>query len=308
MEALNAAKLARRELRRRAHRPLSQQLRLHARAADRQRRRHRLDRRRRSRARGRHVGLRGDARPHEGRRRRRRARSGRRSPRRTASRATEPVQLAPAHVVSRTRRWKTPLHDRSVHDPDRAEGRPAPQGERRGDEGDGREVRVQRTVLREGRAELREHRRLGDHADDRSQSWLPMQITAVAPDFSDFQNRAQRRRSRRAAARSTSSSATSSETRGKWAEEAAQKLKAKPVDVGPLRSRAASVAPLAHDPRVDRAPDGARSRDGLRGELRRHELRRAAREDARQVQVRPRVHEHSGRPLAGRRLRDDRLR
>jgi TldD protein len=62
-------------------------------------------------------------------------------------------------------------------------------------------------------------------------SWVPMQITAVAPDFSDFQNR---------------SSVVQPAGRGyeyvlaqdlvgnapKWAEEAAQKLKAKPVEVG----------------------------------------------------------------------------
>src|SRR5687767_8525392 len=62
-------------------------------------------------------------------------------------------------------------------------------------------------------------------------SWVPMQITAVAPDFSDFQNR---------------SSVVQPAGRGyeyviaqdivgnapRWADEAAQKLKAKPVEVG----------------------------------------------------------------------------
>ena len=67
-----------------------------------------------------------------------------------------------------------------------------------------------------------------------------------------------------------------------------------------LRSRAASHASLAHDPRVDRASHRARSRDGLRGQLRRHELRLAAGEDARPVQVRPRDHEHPGRSHAAR--------
>ena len=109
----------------------------------------------------------------------------------------------------------------------------------------------------------------------------------------------QRRRRRSGAAGSTSSSRISSATRGKWGEEAAREAQGEAGRGRPLRSRAASVAPLAHDPRVDRASDGARSRDGLRGELRRHELRRAARESARQAQVRPGVHEHSGRPLAG---------
>ena len=135
-----------------------------------------------------------------------------------------------------------------------------------------------------------------------------MQITAVAPDFSDFQNRGNvvaadgpRLGVRRRAA-------TSSATRGKWGEEAAQKLKAKPVEVGryDLVLHPSHLWLTIHE---SIAPsDRARPRDGLRGELRRHQLRRAAGASARQAQVRPGVHEHPGRPLAGRRARDDRLR
>ncbi|MBA3558417.1 MAG: TldD/PmbA family protein [Gemmatimonadaceae bacterium] len=62
-------------------------------------------------------------------------------------------------------------------------------------------------------------------------SWLPMQITAVSPDFSDFQNRGATvqpagRGYEYILAQDIVGNA------GKWAEEAAQKLKAKPVDVG----------------------------------------------------------------------------
>jgi len=63
------------------------------------------------------------------------------------------------------------------------------------------------------------------------QSWPLMQITAVAPDFSDFQNRGN------VVAPAGRGYEYVSEcdlvgNAGKWGEEAAQKLKAKPVDVG----------------------------------------------------------------------------
>src|SRR5262245_14478216 len=63
------------------------------------------------------------------------------------------------------------------------------------------------------------------------QSWPLMQITAVAPDFSDFQNRGNvvapaGRGYEYVGERDLVGNA------GKWAEEAAQKLKAKPVEVG----------------------------------------------------------------------------
>ncbi|HVE80473.1 MAG TPA: TldD/PmbA family protein [Gemmatimonadaceae bacterium] len=62
-------------------------------------------------------------------------------------------------------------------------------------------------------------------------SWLPMQITAVAPDFSDFQNRGNTvqpmgRGYEYVLAQNLVGNM------GKWAEEAAQKLSAKPVEVG----------------------------------------------------------------------------
>ena len=73
----------------------------------------------------------------------------------------------------------------------------------------------------------------------------------------------------------------------RWASLAAEKLTAQSVEAGHVRSDSRSDQSLAHDPRVDRPSHRARSRDRLRGQLRRHELRRAAREDARQAQVRP---------------------
>ena len=62
-------------------------------------------------------------------------------------------------------------------------------------------------------------------------SWVPMQITAVAPDFSDFQNRSSvvqpaGRGYEYVLAQDLVGNA------GKWGEEAAQKLTAKPVEVG----------------------------------------------------------------------------
>jgi TldD protein len=63
------------------------------------------------------------------------------------------------------------------------------------------------------------------------QSWVPMQITAVAPDASDFQNRGSvsppmGRGYEYVLAQDIVGNAT------KWGEEASQKLKARPVDVG----------------------------------------------------------------------------
>ena len=128
--------------------------------------------------------------------------------------------------------WKSALHDRSVHDPGRAEGRPAAQGERRGDEGEGREVRQLADCLREGGAQLREHRRLGHRRRRSSELRRAHSDHRGRADFSDFQNARQRRSRRCGAAGSTCSSRTSSATPAKWGEEAVQKLKAKPVEVG----------------------------------------------------------------------------
>ena len=77
----------------------------------------------------------------------------------------------------------------------------------------------------------------------------------------------------------------------------------------PLRPRAAPEPPLAHDSRIHRTPDRARPRQRLRSELRRHQLRRAARKKcSASSSTARRVHERSGRPLAGRRTLHHRLR
>ncbi len=107
-------------------------------------------------------------------------------------------------------------------------------------------------------------------------SWVPMQITAIAADQTDFQNRANTvqpmgrgceyvARGRHRQQRTEVGRGSGREAHGKAGR------------CRPLRSRAASVASLAHDPRIDRTSDRARSRDGLRGELRRHQLRRRRR-------------------------------
>ena len=59
------------------------------------------------------------------------------------------------------------LHDRSVHDPDRAARRAPAEGERGGDGGEGSELRQLRARLHQGGSELREQRWLGDRADGR---------------------------------------------------------------------------------------------------------------------------------------------
>src|SRR4029078_6001382 len=62
-------------------------------------------------------------------------------------------------------------------------------------------------------------------------SWVPMQITAVAPDASDFQNRASvSQRMGRGYEYVLAQDIVGNATR--WGEEASAKLKAKPVDVG----------------------------------------------------------------------------
>ena len=157
----------RRVVRRRAHRPLPQQLRLHAREADRQRRGHRHDGRRRPRAAERHVGVRRVARPHEGRRRcRHEGGAGDRQGERASRRGSRASRARDAHA---RRPLRHAAHDRSVHDLDRAEGRPAHPRQHRSHEGRRREVREQQHVLREGREELREHRRHVHDADGHPQ-------------------------------------------------------------------------------------------------------------------------------------------
>ena len=211
-----------------------------------------------------------------------------------------PVVLAPSPGVSE-RHVEERLRDRSVHDSRRAEGAAADRREHRSDEGRERQVREQLPVLHQGRPELREHRRLVHHADGDSQ------LGAVHGDGGV------RRLQRFPIARQHGAAGGARlgvHRRGRPRRQRAQvgrrsrrKAQGQAGRRRPLRSRAASVAPLAHDSRVHRPSDRVRSRDGLRGELRRHELRRAARESARQAQVRSGVHEHPGRPHAGRRLR-----
>ena len=86
----------------------------------------------------------------------------------------------------------------------------------------------------------------------------------------------------------------------RWASIAAEKLTAKSVEAGqydlildPTNLWLTIHESIGH-------PDRARSRDRRGGQLRRHELRRAAGEDDRPAAVRPGVHEHPGRPHAGR--------
>ncbi len=123
-----------------------------------------------------------------------------------------------------------------------------------------------------------------------------MTVTAVAKDFSDFQTRQSTDVQPMGLGYEHVRDAKLVENAPRWADEAVQKLSAKPVEVGQVRSRAPPHAPLAHDPRIDRAPHRARPRDGIRSQLCGHEFRLATGQDARPVPLRPRDHEHPGRP------------
>ena len=140
-----------------------------------------------------------------------------------------PVVLTPAPVERRNVEER--LHEGSVGRVGRGEGGAAAQGERRSAEGEGRQVHLQRAVLREGRAQLREHRRLAHAADGgplvaarcRSPRSTPIRATSRIARTS---------RRRWGAAGNTCSSAISRATRSSGARRRSQKLTAKPVEVG----------------------------------------------------------------------------
>jgi hypothetical protein len=129
-------------------------------------------------------------------------------------------------------------------------------------------------------------------------SWVPMQITAVAPDPVGFPEPRQRQPSDgprlRVCAGPGYRRERSEMGRGGIAEVEGEGRRRRP-----LRSRAAPESPVAHDPRVNRPSNRARPGERLRGKPRRHQLHRAARQNARQAQVRPGVHECSGRQVTG---------
>ncbi|CAA9323647.1 MAG: TldD family protein, Actinobacterial subgroup, partial [uncultured Gemmatimonadaceae bacterium] len=294
----------RRLVRRRARRAAAAELRLHARAADPERRRHRLPRLRRPGARRRHLGLRRHPRPHRRRRRRRRAGGG--GDREGEPRGPRPAGGAAPGARLQGCRLEGRLHARPLRRVGRGEGRPAAPRQRRGAQGARRQVRLQRAVLRQGGAQLRQHRRLGDRADERA---------LVAHD-ADHRRRArllrlpepQQRRGADGARLGVRARARPRRQRAALGRRGRREAQGQARGRRPLRPRARAVAPVAHHPRVDRAPHGARPRDGLRGQLRGHELRRAPREAPRQAAVRPRLHERAGRPLAAGRALHDRLR
>ena len=191
----------------------------------------------------------------------------------------------------------TPVRTRSARRADRGEDRAAAGGERGGAQGEGRPLRELRRsqLLREIKTLVTSEgtqrhadvhpRRPVVHRDRRRRRRLPELREELAPrgegweyvESLDMPGNAER-----------------------WASMAAEKLAAKSVEAGQLRSDPRADQSLAHDSRVDRPPHRARSRDRRRSQLRRHELRRAAGEDDRPAEVRPAVHEHPGRSHAGR--------
>ena len=98
------------------------------------------------------------------------------------------VQLAPAPAVPDAT-WKSAYEIDPWSVPVEEKARPAPQGQRRGDEGGQREVRVQRALLPEDGAELRQHRRLGHRADGGPERRPAAVHGRRRRTISDFQNR-----------------------------------------------------------------------------------------------------------------------
>ena len=189
-----------------------------------------------------------------------------------------PVVLAPAPACPTDVEER--LHDRSVHRLGRGEGVAAPQGQRRGAQGEGREVRLQRPLLREGGAQLRQHRRLGDqpdgrphlaaHADHRrrrpTSAISRIAATSRAADGARLgvRARAGSRRQRPAMGRG---GGRRSSPPSRWRSDATTSCCTRRTSGSRSTSRS--------------APHGARPRDGLRGQLRGHQLRVAAGEGAR---------------------------
>jgi hypothetical protein len=178
-----------------------------------------------------------------------------------------PVELAPAERRTRRRRWRSPIEidpftSRSRTRSSLLAANAAALG-------------VQRRALRQlvhvlpARGEvLREHGGHDHGPDDlprepnmNARRWRPTAPTSRAA----VDGRAAARPRLRARARRATRRERAALGRGGGAEAVGA-----PGRAGPLRPGAAAVAPLAHDPRVDRAPDGARPHHGLRGELRRH--------------------------------------
>ena len=229
MDALERREGRRRVVVRRAHRTLPSELRRHAREADRASRRHRLDRHRHSRARERRVGIRrvadaDDATaspPRRAKRRRSRRRIAFPARRRSCSRRRRRI---------RTRRGRARIEIDPFTIPDRAESAAADRREHRGDEGRERQVREQLLFF------IKEDRNYAN--TDGSfitqtviRSWVPFTATAVSPDFSDFQSRGNIVQPAGRGWEFILAADLVGNAR-KWGEEAAEKLKAKPVDVG----------------------------------------------------------------------------
>ena len=106
-------------------------------------------------------------------------------------------------------------------------------------------------------------------------------ITAVSADNSDFQTRAANEIAPRGMGYEHVTEADLADERDALGGRSGAKAVRQAGGRRTVRSRAASVASLAHDPRIRRPPHRARSRAWLRGQLRRHELRVAAGKSAR---------------------------
>ncbi|CAA9343985.1 MAG: TldD family protein, Actinobacterial subgroup, partial [uncultured Gemmatimonadaceae bacterium] len=264
-----------------------------ARAPGHRHRRHRVVRRGRARARERRVGVRGDERREQGRRAARRAR-GRPHRARVALGAAPPRRAGPRHGAEGGVAHAD--QDRPARGADRDQGRPPARRQRGRAQGAGRAVRELGAAAAARGEDARHHRQHARHADV-----LP-RGAAVHRHGHRHRRLPELHRGARAARLRLGVRGEPRHGRERGAVGVARggEAQGEVGGGGALRPHPRPAQPLAHHPRVDRPPHGARPRARLRGQLRRHQLRRAPREGARQAQVRARVHEHPGRPHAAR--------
>ena len=180
--------------------------------------------------------------------------------------------LSSSRLRCRQRHVETPITARSARRANRGEGRAAARGERSGAQGSEGSLRELGTAAAPRREDAR---------DDSTAHWsrrLRARRTRLLRDcnrrrrFPALHRRARAARIGLGVHRVARHAGQRREVGGTRGGEAR-------CEVGrsrPLRPDSRSDESLAHDSRIDRPSDRARSRDGLRGELRRHELRRAA--------------------------------
>ena len=268
---------------RRAHLAQSQQQHPDARTPSHRRRRHRHHGLRCTRIGRRLLGLLRHAGTHQGRRRHRRTGSGRHRQgqshcARPSSRTGTVAGASQCHLAQR-------LPDRPLHRAGGNQGRSAAARQRRSTESAQRALRELRPVVRKGRAQLREHRWLGDHAGLRAQLGHHELHRRIPRSLGHRRARPRSRAARRSRL-GVRARSRHREERHQVGRGSGRKAHCQAGGTGPLRSHSAPVAAVPHDSRIAGAPHRARSRHGLRSQLRRHQLHGAAGKGARLAQAR----------------------